>query len=72
MASEVGTPAARRRKMHVLADHVGLDREDQLEFARALLHRDITTRSALTDEQINRLLDAYEGYIKISWLLDSR
>jgi hypothetical protein len=72
MGSEVGTPAARRRKLFAQADFVGLDRDERIELSRVILHRDITSWSSLTDEQVNRLLDAFEGYEKIRWLLENR
>jgi hypothetical protein len=53
--------AARRRKIHVLAKELGMSDDDRIEFARALLWRDITSWSQLNDDQVYRLLDALEG-----------
>jgi hypothetical protein len=72
MGVEVGTPAARRRKLFSLADQLGLDRDERIEFSRALLWRDITSWSNLTPEQVDRLLDALEGYVLVRWLLTNR
>jgi hypothetical protein len=72
MGPEVGTPAARRRKLFALADSIGLDREERIEISRAILWRDITSWSNLTPEQVDRMLDALEGYSKISWMLQDR
>lgn len=64
--------AARRRKLFVLADEIGLEREERIELARAILWRDINSWRALTDDQVSRMLDALEGYEKIRWLLSNR
>jgi hypothetical protein len=66
MQVEVGTPAARRRKLFVLADEIGLSREERIEFARVLLWRDITSWGNLGEQQVDRLLDALEGYIFVT------
>jgi hypothetical protein len=72
MGSETGTPAARRKKLFAQADLVGLDRDERIELARVILHRDITSWSNLAPEQVDRMLDVFEGYEKISWLLANR
>lgn len=56
----------------VLAKEIGLEREDRMELAKAILWRDITSWRQLDDEQVVRMLDALEGYEKIRWLLGSR
>jgi hypothetical protein len=56
-----GTPEARRRKMFVLAGEIGLSDDDRIEFARALLWRDVTLWSQLDDAQVSRILDGLEG-----------
>lgn len=65
MASQPGSAQARRRKAFKLADDIGLDRDQRIEFARALLWRDITSWSNLEPEQVDRLLDAMEGWVFI-------
>ena len=72
MGSEVGTPAARRRKLFVLADHIGLTRDERIEFSKAMLWRDLTSWSSLTDAQVDRLLDALEGYVLVQHTLMNR
>jgi hypothetical protein len=72
VTTQSGTSAARRRKMFSLADEIGLDDDEQIELCRAILWRDITSRSQLTDAQVSRMLDAYEGWEKIDWLLRNR
>lgn len=61
-----------RKLMQVLKREIGLTDEERYELATILLRRDITSYSQLTDEQVNRLLDAAEGYEKIKHLLDVR
>lgn len=72
MASEVGTPAARRRKLHALCDSIGLTREERIEISRVILWRDVTSWSNLDDAQVNRLLDVLEGWIVVQHTLSSR
>lgn len=63
---------ARRRKLFVLAKEIGLEREERMELAKAILWRDITSWRQLDDDQVRRMLDALEGYEKIRWLLEVR
>ena len=73
MATEQdGTREARRRKLFVLADEIGLTRDERVELARVILWRDIESWAGLTDEQVGRLLDAMEGFEKIVHLLSVR
>lgn len=65
-------PATRRRKLFVIADEIGLLRQERIELAEAILWRDVGSWSVLTDEQVGRLLDALEGYQKVRWLLVNR
>lgn len=65
MPPEPGSPQARRRKLFSLADHIGLSRDQRIEFARAMLWRDIKSWQSLDDAQVDRLLDALEGWVLI-------
>ena len=59
MGDTLVTPVERRRrKCHVLADEIGLGREDRRELAELILHRDITSWRDLTPEDYDRILDA--------------
>ena len=69
MSGEVGTPAARRRKLFVLADEIGFTREERIEFAKVLLWRDITSWGNLSEQQVDRMLDALEGYVFVTHTL---
>lgn len=71
MADEVGSPQARRKKAFALADELALTRQDRIDLAEAILWRDVESWKHLNDEQISRLLDAMEGYEKISHLLET-
>lgn len=59
---EASTPELRRRKLAMLAREHGLSREDRLDLASYMLRRDITTWRTLSDAQVSRLLDAFEGH----------
>lgn len=62
----------RRRKLFLLADEVGLSRDDRIELAQYLLRRDITSWKQLDEAQVCRLLDALEGHQLISELAAQR
>lgn len=63
MPTEPGSPEARRLKLFSLADHLGMSRDERLEIAKLVLHRDVTTWKNLEIGQVNRLLDALEGAV---------
>lgn len=62
----------RRRKMFLLAGEIGLTHDNLLDLATIMLRRDIISLTHLDDAQVSRMLDALEGYEKISFLLDAR
>ena len=72
MGSSSGNAEARRKKLFVLANEIGLTRFERIEVSRVILWRDITSWSNLDEGEVNRLLDAFEGYEKIKWLLENR
>ena len=72
MAEETGRLTARRRKLFVLADKIGLTREERIEISEAMLWRDIVSWKELDDDQVSRMLDALEGYVLVSYLLMNR
>jgi hypothetical protein len=53
---------AKRRKAWVLAHEIELDRDQRLELASYMLRRDITSWKHLEAAQVERMLDAMEGY----------
>lgn len=63
---------SRRRKAFMLAKDIGLSDEERHELATIILRRDITSWGQLNEAQLERLLDALEGYEKISHLLSLR
>jgi hypothetical protein len=64
--------AARRRKMHVYSDQIGLTDEERIDFAQVFLRRDITSWSQLDDAQVGRILDALEGFLLVGELIRQR
>jgi hypothetical protein len=75
-SGSTSTPTSRRRKLFALCYEIGLCyddcHDDLIELAQALLWRDITSTKRLDDGQVLRLLDALEGFEKVSWLLRHR
>lgn len=67
MSDEVRN-TARRRKLFLVCDEVGLSTEGRLALAEMLLRHDISSFKELSDEQVIRLLDAIEGFQLISEL----
>ena len=63
-------PDARRRKVYMLAKRLRMSRQDRIEFAECLLWRDVRSWSELDDGEVQRLLDAFEGYAMIQAHLD--
>ena len=61
MTSRPVAQSKERRKLFVWCDDYGLDHQDRLTFSEYLLRRDVTTWKTLTDEEVLRLLDAFEG-----------
>ncbi|WP_373070177.1 hypothetical protein [Gemmatimonas sp.] len=59
--AETGTPAARRRKIFLLADALGLTRDERIELAEVILRRDLVSWKQLDDAQVDRMLDVLEG-----------
>jgi len=72
MDGQPGSAASRRRKLFVLADEIGLTRDERIELARVMLWRDIVSWKSLSDSQVDRMLDALEGFEKVSEILKSR
>ena len=60
------------RKLFLMADEIGLTRNERIELAQILLRRDITSWKNLTDEQVLRLADALEGFQLVTTLLALR
>lgn len=51
----------KQRKLFLLCKELGLDRTERMEVARYLLRRDLYSFQEATEEQVDRLLDAFEG-----------
>ena len=54
----------------MLAKQLRFSRADRLMFAEVLLWRDVPSWSGLDDSEIQRLLDAFEGYALVRAHLD--
>jgi hypothetical protein len=65
-------PGERRRKLHVYADQIGMSTAERIELAEMLLRRDITSWKQLDDAQVDRMLDAMEGFLLVSYQLSLR
>lgn len=61
-----------RKLMTLLRTEIGLTDDERIDLAQVILRRDITSYTQLDEVQIARLLDAAEGYEKISALLRLR
>ena len=73
MDQQTETPQSRaRRKLHVWADEYGMTRLERIEFSRYLLRRDVRSWKELDDEQVLRVLDAFEGHHLIETLFMQR
>jgi hypothetical protein len=72
MVCQQGDSVARRRKLFLNCDRLGLSKQERIELAQYLLRRDITSFKQLSDEQVNRLLDATEGAELVLVLLAQR
>lgn len=66
-------PAVKKlKKIFQRCDEIGLDRDDRMELAQYLLRRDIVSFKDLSEAQMDRLLDALEGYELILHLVALR
>jgi hypothetical protein len=67
-----GSQSARVRKLYALANDLELSRDERIELTQIILRRNIVSWENLPDDLADRMLDAFEGYEKISWLLTMR
>lgn len=58
--------------MYLLAQQLNLTREERLQLSEVLLWRDVSSWSELNDDEIGRLLDAFEGYALLTHLSAQR
>lgn len=54
----------------MLAKQLRMSRQDRLQFAEVILWRDVPSWAKLDDDEIQRLLDAFEGYALVQAHLD--
>lgn len=60
------------RKLMASAAALRMTREERIDFAQFALRRDITSWKQLTDAQVERLLDHFEGHHLLNELLSQR
>lgn len=72
MTTRKVTQSKERRKLFVWADSFGFSNHDRILFAEQILRRDVTTWKTLTDDEVLRLLDAFEGAHLVVELLMQR
>lgn len=65
----VDTRSERFRKAMAAADDCFLTREDRIDLAEYLLRRDIRSWKELTEAQLLRILDAFEGHRLINQMI---
>jgi hypothetical protein len=63
---------AQQQRLFASARNLGMTDAERIDFAEVILRRDVTTWKDLTFVEAGRLIDAFEGYEKITWLLLSR
>lgn len=63
---------ARRRKLYCSARELQLSKDDRIDLVQYFLRRDYTSWKGLSDQEVTRLLDAFEGYELISFILGTR
>lgn len=68
----MGDQTPQMKKLMLLSKEIGLLDHERIELSQIILRRDITSWRQLDDEQVRRMLDALEGYEKITALLDMR
>lgn len=60
------------RKLMACAGALEMTRDERIEFAQFALRRDITSWKQLTDDQVLRLLDHFEGHHLLNELIAQR
>lgn len=60
------------RKLMAQADALKMTRDERMEFASYALRRDITSWRQLSDDQVVRLLDHFEGHHLLNELIAQR
>lgn len=63
---------AKRRKLWLWVDTYGLSRQERIDLAEYLLRCDVPTWKDLSEPQIDRLLDAFEGFHLLAEMISAR
>lgn len=64
--------ASRRRRLFAYATDHGFDRDERIELAEYVLRRDIGSWKELSDADVCRLLDHFQGHEYIGHLISLR
>jgi hypothetical protein len=66
------TRTVKFRKLMLGASENEMTRDERIEFAEMILRRDVESWKSLTEPEIERLLDAFEGHHLLTHLRTSR
>ncbi len=61
-----------KRRLFAQASNLGFSSQDRKDLAEMILKKDIASWKDLTFGDANRLIDSFEGFEKISWLLTNQ
>jgi regulator of RNase E activity RraB len=61
-----------RRRLFAMSGELGFDRQERIDIASVILGYEVTSWSRLSDEEADRLIDCFDGYDKITYILMSR
>jgi len=61
-----------RRRLFAEATKLDFTRQDRLDLASVILGYEVTTWSRLTDMEADRLIDCFDGFDKIVFILSSK
>jgi len=63
---------ARRRKLYLKAREHDLSKSDRIDLAQYFLRRDYTSWKDLSDQEVCRMLDAFEGFELLTFIQGTR
>ncbi len=60
------------RKAMMYADSYGMTRDERISLSEIVLRRDITSWTQLSEAQLGRMLDVFEGHALVAHMLSER
>lgn len=63
---------AQQRRLFASARSLGMTDQERIDLAEVILRRDVESWKDFTTQEAGRLIDAFEGFEKITWMLLSR